>query len=154
MNVTATRRHCMTLVKLQCVTTHTVRHTEIPALLDGWVTNTPVKNVFTQTNCFSLYFLKNISCLRVGLLRIGQVLSVCCRTVYRWVTTKCYFMSDIHTYIHNTYIHTNVHTYIHTYVRTYIHTYVHTYIHAYIHIYIHKYIRTYIHTYIHIYIHT
>jgi len=49
----------MSLVKLQCFATHTVRHTEILALLDSWVTNTPsVKKVFTQTNCFSLYFLK------------------------------------------------------------------------------------------------
>jgi hypothetical protein len=30
----------MTLMERQCVVTHTIRHTEIPALLDSWVTDT------------------------------------------------------------------------------------------------------------------
>ena len=40
-----------------------------------------------QKNCLTLYFRKNKTCLNVGLLRIGQIFSVFCKTVYRWVTT-------------------------------------------------------------------
>jgi len=34
-----------------------------------------------------------MTCLGVGLLRIDQISSVCCKTVCRWVTTS--FMNDI-----------------------------------------------------------
>jgi len=48
----------------------------------------------TNEKCLSLHFPKNITCLNVGLLRIGQVSSVFCNTVWRWVTISCCFMSD------------------------------------------------------------
>jgi len=38
--------------------THTLRQTEIPTLLDSWVTNTHfVKMFHPQENCLSLYFI-------------------------------------------------------------------------------------------------
>jgi len=64
----------------------TIRPTEFPALLDGWVTNTPsVKVLFPQkkTAC-SIIFLKTPH-LDFVLLRIWQVFSVSCKTVYWWV---------------------------------------------------------------------
>ena len=83
-------------MKRQFVVTHTIRQTEIPTLLDSWVTNTPsVKILCRQKNFLSLYFRKNITCLIIGLLRIGQDFSVSCNTVYRWGRTNCCFMSDI-----------------------------------------------------------
>jgi hypothetical protein len=36
------------LMKQQFFVTHTICQTEVPALLDGWVTNTPVKILFSQ----------------------------------------------------------------------------------------------------------
>lgn len=39
------------------------------------------------------FFRKNAACLSVGLLKIGQVNSVSCKTVCRWVTKNCCFMS-------------------------------------------------------------
>jgi hypothetical protein len=61
-------------MKQQFVVTHTIRQTEIPALLDRWVTNTPsVKMPCPQKNCLTFYFHKNITCLNVGLLKLGQV---------------------------------------------------------------------------------
>jgi hypothetical protein len=35
-------------MKKQFVVTHKIRQTEIPALIDNWVTNTPVKIVYLQ----------------------------------------------------------------------------------------------------------
>jgi len=46
-----------------------------------------------QTNCLSLHFCKNITCLSVRLLSISQVLSVSCQIVCQWVMTNCCFMS-------------------------------------------------------------
>ena len=43
----------------------------------------------------SLYFRKNITCLSVALLRVGQVFSLFRKTVCRWVKIDCCFMSDI-----------------------------------------------------------
>jgi hypothetical protein len=83
-------------MKQQFVVTHTIRQTEVTALQDRWVANTPcAKLLCPQKKLLSLYFRKNITCLSVGLLRIGQVFSVSCKIGYRWVTTKCCFMSDI-----------------------------------------------------------
>jgi hypothetical protein len=62
----------MQLTKRQFIVTHTIRQTEIPALMDSCVTNTPsVKMLCPQKN-ISFYFRKNIICLSVGQLRIGE----------------------------------------------------------------------------------
>ena len=60
------------------------------------------KHAFSQNvvstqkeNCFSVYFLKIITFLNVGLLRICQVLSFSCRIVCWWVTTICCFIGGI-----------------------------------------------------------
>jgi hypothetical protein len=61
-------------MKQQFVVTHTIRQTEIPALPDSSVTDTPsVKMLCPQQISVSLYFRKNTACLRVGLLRVGYV---------------------------------------------------------------------------------
>jgi len=64
--------------------------------------NTPsVQMLCAQQNCFS-HFRKNIPCLYAGLLRIGQVFSASCKTVYRRVMTiaiscaKCFWFVDLH----------------------------------------------------------
>jgi len=50
--------------------------------MDSSVTNTiPVKILRQKKNIFSLYYRKNITCLSVGLLSIGQVFRVSCETV-------------------------------------------------------------------------
>ena len=53
------------------------------------------QNVVTTKHRFSLYFLKNITFWSAGLLRIYQVCSISCKSVYRWVTKYCCFMSDV-----------------------------------------------------------
>ena len=56
----------ISLMKQQFVVTHTIRQTEIPALLDSWVANTPsFKILYPRNNCL-LYFRKNMTCLNVG----------------------------------------------------------------------------------------
>jgi len=61
-------------MKQQFVITHTTHQTELPTLLDSWVTNTPsVKMLYPQKHCFSLYFCKNVTCLYVGVLSSCQV---------------------------------------------------------------------------------
>ena len=67
----------VSFMKEQIVVTHTIRQTEIPALLDSWVTNTPSVKIYPQRNCFCLYFRKNITCLIVGFLRICHVFLFC-----------------------------------------------------------------------------
>lgn len=80
--------------KGQFVVPHTTDQSEIPALQDSWVTNTPsVKMLCPQKNCLSLHFHKNITCLDVSLLRICQVFSVSPKTVCQWVMTNCCCMS-------------------------------------------------------------
>jgi hypothetical protein len=91
------------LMRQQSTVTHTICHTEILALQDSLVTNTPsVKNVVSTKICCCLYFHKNITCLSVGPLRICNVF-VSCKTViasikiaYWKVTTNCCSMSDMH----------------------------------------------------------
>jgi len=86
----------ISLIEQQFVITHTICQTEIPALLDRWVTNTSsVKMLWAQKNCCPLHFCNRIPCLSVGLLTICYVLSVSCKTVYRRVMTNCCFMSGI-----------------------------------------------------------
>jgi hypothetical protein len=46
-----------------------------------------------QTNCLSIHFCENVTCLIVRLLSIGQVFSVFCQIVCQWVMTNCCFMS-------------------------------------------------------------
>ena len=75
----------ITLIKQQFSVTHIIRQTTILALVDSCVSNTPsVKMLFPEKKCFLLYFRKIIIRLTVGLLKIGQVMSVRCKTVYRW----------------------------------------------------------------------
>jgi hypothetical protein len=57
-------------MKWQFVITCTIHHTEIPAVPDNWVTNTPSVEMLSIKYCLYLYFHINVS---VGLLRIGQV---------------------------------------------------------------------------------
>jgi hypothetical protein len=79
-------------MRQQFVVTHTILQIEIPALLDSWGINTPsVKMLCPQKN--SLYFRKNLTRLRVGLLRICHVFfSLSCKVEYRCVTTNCFFL--------------------------------------------------------------
>ena len=77
--------------KKQFVITHTIRQTEIPALLDSSVTNThSVKMLCKQTSCLSVCFRKIILWLSFGLLRIGQVFCASCKFIYLWVMTICW----------------------------------------------------------------
>jgi hypothetical protein len=62
------------------------------------------QNVVSTKNFLSLYFRKNITRLSDGVLRIGQVLGVSCKTVYRWITTNGCFMSDIFSLTNNYFV--------------------------------------------------
>lgn len=80
-------------MKQQFVLAHTIRQTEIPALLECWVKNTPfVKILYPQKLRLVILFKK---CLFAGILRIGQVVSLFRKTVYRLVTTNCCLMGDL-----------------------------------------------------------
>lgn len=59
--------------KIQFFVTHTIRQTEIPLQVDSWVTNTiSVKNVVSTIFARPYIFVKNIICLSVCLLSVGQ----------------------------------------------------------------------------------
>jgi hypothetical protein len=61
------RTKYISLMERQFVVTHAIRQTEIPPLLDSWVTNTPpAKMLCPQKYCLSVYFRKNITCFSVG----------------------------------------------------------------------------------------
>jgi hypothetical protein len=92
-----TKYSIMRLMDRQFVVTHITRQTEISALFDIWLANTPsVKMLCSQKeNCFSLYFYQNITCLSVDLLRMSRFF-VFYKTVYGWVTINCCFMGDNH----------------------------------------------------------
>jgi hypothetical protein len=63
-------------MKRQFFVTHKIRKTAIFALLDSSVTNMPyVKMQCLQTRLLAIIFnfRKNVTCLNVSLLRIGQV---------------------------------------------------------------------------------
>jgi hypothetical protein len=79
------------LTKRPFVVTDTVFQTEF-----GYK-RTCRQSVVSTKNCLSLHFPKNITCLSVSLLRIGQVSSVSyIRTiVYRWVTAVSFCMSVV-----------------------------------------------------------
>ena len=86
----------ISLLEQQFVVTHAIRHTEIPTLLDSWVTNTPsVKILCSQTNCLSLHFRENMTCLSVAPLMTSKVFSVSCITGDGRVATNYCFMSNI-----------------------------------------------------------
>jgi hypothetical protein len=89
-------------MKQQFVITYTICQTEMPILLDSWVTNIPFcQNPLSTKNCFSLYFCKNILCFSFSLLSVLKCWSikdlsssyVYCETVHQWVTTNCCLMS-------------------------------------------------------------
>lgn len=64
------------------IATHTIHQTDIPTLLDSWVTTHLLsKHCDHKKICFSSYFYKKIICFCVGLLRIFQVFSVSCTSV-------------------------------------------------------------------------
>ena len=86
-------------IKQQFFITHTIFQTEIPALMDSWVTNQPsVKMLCPQK------IHRNITCLSVGLSRIGQVFSVSCKIVCLWVMTNCCFISNTPSYLFMVYL--------------------------------------------------
>ena len=92
--------YCKSVVKILImerlfVVTHSVLQTEIPTLLGSWVTNT---RCYVNKNCLTLYFRKNVTCLNVSLLNIGQVFSLLCKVVYRWVTRNCFFMNGMYNF--------------------------------------------------------
>jgi hypothetical protein len=67
----------ISLLNQQRVITHTVPENEIPALLDSRVTNiTSVEILCPQNNYFPSVFVKNIKCLRFGLISSGKVFFV------------------------------------------------------------------------------
>lgn len=70
-------RSRISLLKRQCVITHKIDQTEICALLDSWITYTP----FIKLSCHILP--KNVTCVSVGLLRIGQLICVSCKIQYQ-----------------------------------------------------------------------
>jgi hypothetical protein len=68
-------------MKWQFIVMHTIRRIQISTLLDSWVTNTSsVKMLYPQKHCLSLYFRRNLTCLSVGLLMIGQAFPISCTT--------------------------------------------------------------------------
>ena len=74
-------------MKRSFVVTHTIRQSEITAMLDCPVTNAPsVKTLYPQKNCSFSYFRKNIVCLSVGLLAEVKF-SASYNTVFRRIMT-------------------------------------------------------------------
>ena len=78
-----TARLVISLMKWQFDITHTIQRAEILAVLDIQVTNTlSVKMLCPKKKTACCYiFLKNFTCLSVGLLRVCEVFSVSCKTV-------------------------------------------------------------------------
>ena len=72
----------------------TILQTEIPALLDSWITNTPSVKMLCQKKKNSSPYICVKAHLSASLLMISQVVSLSCKTVYRWVTTDACFNSD------------------------------------------------------------
>jgi hypothetical protein len=52
-------------------------------------------NIVSTKNCFHHIFVKGVTWLCVGLLRVRQVFSVSYKIICRWVTTNCCSLSDI-----------------------------------------------------------
>jgi hypothetical protein len=87
----------LALTNQQCIVTHTIRQNDVPVLLASWVKKHLLSKCRAhKRKMFVLVFCKNVTCLNVGLLIIGQVFfSVHCKIVHRWIATDCCFMSDM-----------------------------------------------------------
>jgi len=87
---------CMytSLMKQQFVVTHIIRQTEILALLDSCVTNTPSIKKYAHKIAY-LYSFVRTTCLRVRLFRACPIFSVSSTIECRWVTKNSSFMSDL-----------------------------------------------------------
>jgi hypothetical protein len=89
------------LMKRQFVLTHTFPKSDISALLDSLVSNTrSLKTLWLQTNCLSLHFRKNVTCLHVELLRICQVFCLLSNCVSVGYEKLLVLERYVHTYIH------------------------------------------------------
>ena len=78
------------------VVTHTLRQTEAPRFTRQYgYKHTFCQNVVSTTNCSSLYFCINVTCLSAGQMRIGPVPGVSGTTVYRWAMAHCGAMSEV-----------------------------------------------------------
>jgi hypothetical protein len=82
----------LTLMKPRFVVTQTNRQTEIPALLESLVTNTPSVKMYPQKTLPLLFLWKHdlLQCWSVTNL---SSFSVFCKSMYRFVTTNLSFMS-------------------------------------------------------------
>jgi hypothetical protein len=70
------------LMKKQFVKTHTICQTEIPGLLDSWLTNTPSVKMLSTRKLLVLMFSKSVTCLKVSVCwRLAKFFSVSCKTV-------------------------------------------------------------------------
>jgi len=97
MTLSRTDKRRTSIMRQKFVATHTLRQTEIPALLESWVTNTLfVKIPCPQKNCFSIiaYFRKTQICLNIGLLMICLVFCSLAE-VCVVVRTNCCFTCDL-----------------------------------------------------------
>lgn len=90
--VSLTSQQDTSLITRQWVLTHKIHQTEIPTFLGSWVTT-----LCPQTIVCPYIFVKKITCLNIGLPRIGQLFFffISCKTVCRGVTTNCCYMNDI-----------------------------------------------------------
>jgi hypothetical protein len=82
------------LMKQQFVVTQTIRRTEILALLDSRVTNTPSVKIYAHRIAY-LYSSVRTTCLRVRPLRVVHFFFPASTIDYRWVTKNSSFMSDL-----------------------------------------------------------
>ena len=72
------RTRCKTFMEEPFVITHTIRHTEIPALLDGWVKYMLSKCCAHKNKIASPYiYVKTLTCLCVGLLKYPSSFFLC-----------------------------------------------------------------------------
>jgi hypothetical protein len=80
----------ISFTKQESYITHEFQQTEIPTLTDSLAAITAsVKIMYSHKIAFPYILVKSMTCLNVGLLRICQVLPVCCKTEYRRVTANC-----------------------------------------------------------------
>ena len=96
--INCTSKFCMPLgiisfTKHQFVLFLTIPQIEIPPLVDSWIANTPSVKLLCPQKKASRYIFLN-AYLSASLLIISQVVSLSCKTVYRWVTTDVCFISD------------------------------------------------------------
>jgi hypothetical protein len=74
--------------KQQFVLTHTIRQSEIPALLDSWITNTSSVKMLPPQKIAWSYIRKNVTCVNFGQWKVGQGFPVSCKFVDRWFATS------------------------------------------------------------------